>query len=114
MKHFVFRKTIAIAVATVTLLVGAPCHAVDYLDKQVRALQASGDAEDCFYFMLVGVNQPGPNHGPWFAMSRTQYGAKEAYAMLLAAKLSGERVSVASTTIGCGGYAMANAVWIGQ
>lgn len=97
-----------------SLLPTYPANATDFERKLVTGIQASGDAADCFYFMLEGVNQPGPAaNGPWFAMSRSQYGAKDAYALLLAAKLSGTPVSVRSTTTSavCGGYATANAVW---
>jgi hypothetical protein len=97
----------------VLTLCGAPAAGADFERKAVRAIQASGDGGDCFFVWLEGVNQPGsPSFGPWFAMSRTQYGAKDAYAMLLAAKFTGELVSVRSTTTGCGGYAMLNAVWM--
>jgi hypothetical protein len=48
----------------------------------------------------------------WFAVSRTQYGAKDAYAMLLAAKLSGQAVNISTNgTLSCT-YPTASSVWI--
>jgi hypothetical protein len=64
---------------------------------------------DCFYFTLNGITVAEPtlgNNSPWFAIPRDQIGAKDAYAMLLAAKLSGIPVNVITTgSTVCGGYA---------
>jgi len=71
---------------------------------------SSYDSADCFYFTLQGVSEADPAKpgDPMFAIPRTQYGAKDAYAMLLAAKISGEPVVVKTRgTLACGYAAVA-------
>ena len=74
--------------------------------KRVGYLQPAEITTDCFYFTLEGVTQadPAKPNDPWFAVLRTQSGAKEMYATLLAAKLSGSTLTQvnASGTIVCG------------
>lgn len=81
----------------------------------IQSLQ-SLSTSDCFYFTLNGVTVAEPtlgNNSPWFAIPRDQIGAKDAYAMLLAAKLSGTPVNVITTgnTV-CGGYAQVSQVYM--
>jgi hypothetical protein len=60
---------------------------------------------DCFWFQLSGVAQADPvvPNSPWFAIPRTQTGYNELIATLLAAKLSGSTVEVATTGAVAGG-----------
>lgn len=62
-----------------------------YADKKVTTLYGFYDAADCVYFRLEGVSQADPvkPNESLFAIARSQPGAKEAFATLLAAKLSG-------------------------
>ena len=99
------RRWLGGALAALLFLSPLMAAATDFEQKFVIGIQPSGDVADCFYFRLEGVTQPGPAaNGPWFAMARTQYGAKDAYALLLAAKLTGTPVSVrsTSTSVACG------------
>jgi hypothetical protein len=65
---------------------------------------------NCYFFTLIGHSPADPAVGAsaWFAISRDQPGAKDAYAMLLAAKLAEKHVRVITigTTV-CGGYPQA-------
>ena len=69
---------------------------------------------DCYYFTLAGValaDSMVSGGGAWFSIVRSQFGAKDAYAILLIAKATGASVRV--TTSGgaiCGGYAQVNQV----
>ena len=88
--------------------------AVNWYNKSMGQLQSMYDGADCIYFTLGGVSEADPVKpgDPWFAIPRSQYGAKDAYAMLLSAKLSGQVVNVATRgTLSCG-YATAGSVWI--
>jgi hypothetical protein len=79
--------------------------AVNWTDRTVGQLQSTYDGADCIYFTLEGVAQADPvDPGvPWFAFPRTQHGAKDAYAMLLAAKLTSKTVFVSTHgTLSCG------------
>ena len=60
-------------------------------DKKIATLQAFYDGADCVFFKLEGVTQADPvkPNDPMFAIAATQPGAKNAYAALLGAKLSG-------------------------
>src|SRR5690348_14808879 len=67
---------------------------------QMGQLQSSNLGLDCFYFTLSGVPVADPalgNNNSWFAIPRTQYGAKDAYAMLMTAKVTGTAVRVTTT-----------------
>lgn len=96
-------------------LIGAPSmvfSAVTWTGKTVGQLISSHDGADCIYFTLEGVAEADPVAPgfAWFALPRAQYGAKDAYAMLLSAKLSGQTVSVVTrNTLSCG-YATAGQV----
>jgi hypothetical protein len=76
-------------------------------------LQAAELTSDCFYFTLEGVTEadPAKPNNAWFAVLRTQNGAKEMYATFLAAKLSGSTLSQVngSGTLVCG-YSQATVV----
>lgn len=86
-----------------------PAYAVDvdHVNKRVLLLQSTSSAADCFFFALEGVDQANPvkTNDPWFAFPRSQYGAKDAYAMLLSAKLTGATVTVHTTGQTACGYA---------
>jgi hypothetical protein len=87
---------------------------VEYHNKMLLDLQASWDAGDCFFFRFAGVSEADPvkTGDQWFAMSRSQFGAKDAYAMLLSAKLAGRPVSViTSGNLSCG-YAQVLAIYM--
>jgi hypothetical protein len=97
-----------VGMSIIALIAAVPGSAADWTAK-VGQLQSTNVGLDCFYFTLNGIAAADPalgNNSPWFAIPRAQYGAKDAYAMLLAAKLSDVSVRVSTTggTI-CGGYA---------
>jgi hypothetical protein len=88
--------------------------ATTHSNKAVGQIQVTHAAEDCFWFSLEGVTEADPvtAGNPWFAIPRTQYGARDAYAALLAAKLSGQTVTVTTNgSVSCG-YATAYVVTI--
>jgi len=98
------RWTLGVALAA---LAAAPTLglAVNWLNRSVGQLQSTYDGADCIYFTLEGVAEADPVKpgDAWFAIPRTQYGAKDAYAMLLAAKLTGKTVFVSTRgTLSCG------------
>lgn len=73
----------------------ATANAAEYVST-VAELQPNHSTLDCVFFRLDGVAQsdpPSPNGG-WFAISRSSLGAKDAYALLLAARLTGMPVHV--------------------
>ena len=80
-------------------------HASGDSTAQVDKLQSMYSQSDCIYFTLVGVSIADPSYpasGEWFAMSRgptaeSQDRLKRAYAMLLAARLSGTTLRVRTT-----------------
>ena len=79
--------------------------AVSWFGKNVGQLQSTFIGSDCFYFTLAGVTEADPVKpgSPWFAIQRSQFGSKDAYAMLLAAKLSGQTVYVSTNgSLTCG------------
>jgi hypothetical protein len=98
------------------LLVGAPVpgHCAAWVNKNVSQIQSTYTGSDCFYFTLEGVTEADPvvPGAIWFAIPRTQNGSKDAYAMLLAAKLSGAPLRVHTNgTVSCG-YATASEVFM--
>ncbi len=104
-------KVISIAALLLMPSIGL---AVNWYNKKVALLQPSYDGADCFYFTLEGVAEADPTKpgDPLFAIPRTQYGAKEAYATLLSAKLTGQTVYVITRgTLSCG-YASVSQVWV--
>jgi hypothetical protein len=80
-------------------------HASGDATAQVDKLQSMYTQSDCIYFTLLGVSVADPSYptsGEWYAMSRgstaeSQDRLKRAYAMLLAARLSGTTVRVRTT-----------------
>jgi hypothetical protein len=101
MKNFRTATVLGIAAA----VPGAAFAMLDWPNKSVGMLSSTYDGADCFYFTLQGVPEADPIKPgePTFAIPRTQYGAKEGYAMLLSAKLSGRTVRVLTRgTISCG------------
>lgn len=104
-----------IRVIAAAVLTAAPALslAVHWPNRSVGQLQSSYDGADCIYFTLDGVAEADPVKpgDPWFAIPRTQYGAKDAYAMLLAAKLTGKTVLVSTRgTLSCGYAAVGQVV----
>jgi hypothetical protein len=87
-------------------LIAAPCSAIGDWTAPVEVLQSTYIGSDCIYFTLHGVSVADPalpSTGAWFAMPRTQNGSRDAYAMLLTAKVSGLPVRVSTTgAIACG------------
>ncbi len=74
-------------------------------DKAISIVQSPTPTNDCLYFTLVGVAQADPisANNPWFAVPRSHSGFKESLAILLAAKLSQQRVTVETTGTVAGG-----------
>jgi hypothetical protein len=74
--------------------------AVVHTSKLVGQIQSTSKSQDCYWFTLQGVSVADPSvvtdNIAWFAIPRTQYGAKDTLALLLAAKASGTSVSVAT------------------
>ena len=97
-KYIVTGGSIRAIAAAMLAVVPALAPAVNWADRTVGQLQSTYDGADCIYFTLEGVTEADPvkpgDH--WFAIPRTQYGAKDAYAMLLAAKLTGKTVFVST------------------
>ena len=108
-KHFV-----AMLVATLLLAAPIPGETAMWINKTVSQIQSTYVGSDCFYFTLDGVTEADPvlPGAMWFAIPRTQNGSKDAYAMLLAAKLSGQPLRVHTNgTLSCG-YATASEVFM--
>lgn len=106
------KHTLVVAVFALTGI--AESNAAEWT-AQVGSLQSTNAGADCFYFALANVSVADPALGtnnPWFAISRTQYGAKDAYAMLLAAKASDLAVHVGTSGLVCGGFAQATQVYM--
>ena len=98
MKSGFLNMVMPLAMGIVTIAGLNVAQAAQYYGKTVGKLQGFYDDADCFYFQLNGVSEADPVKpgDAWFAVSRTQYGAKDAYAMLLAAKISGKTVNVST------------------
>ena len=102
------KPKLRIVITLLSFASALPSVAADWT-AQVAQVQSTNLGLDCFYFTLNGITVADPalgNNSPWFAVPRTQYGAKDAYAMLLTAKATAAQVRVTTTgsTI-CGGYA---------
>lgn len=94
-----------ISVIATCLCFSAPSFAITHSNKSVSQLQSTWASADCIFFTLDGVSEADPVKpgNTWFAIDRTQFGAKDAYAMLLSAKISGTSVTVrTSGTLACG------------
>jgi hypothetical protein len=78
----------------------------------VSDIQPNHSTANCFFFRLEGVTITPASPGNWFAVSYTSNGAKETFASVLAAKLSGVPVKVTtlSTTPTVCNYAEATYV----
>jgi len=107
-------KLLRIAVAIVGIGVPLVCDAtIDWPGKSVAMLSSTYDGADCVYFTLVGVAEADPIKpgDPTFAIPRSQYGANDAYAMLLSSKLTGQPVRVITRgTLACGYASVAQIV----
>lgn len=105
---------VRIGMAVLVIVVGASPSAASsgqIFTAVIGQVEAPSYNEDCLWFTLVGVAQADPinPNNPYFALTRTQIGYNETYALLLSAKLSGSTVIVVTTGAvaggGCGGYA---------
>lgn len=106
-------RTILMAVILAASLSPEATFAVNWAGKRVGQLQSTYDGADCIYFTLEGVTEADPIKpgDPFFAIPRSQYGAKDAYAMLLAAKISGQTVLVSTRgTLACGYAAVSQVI----
>src|SRR5262245_12585444 len=58
-----------------------------------------GDTRGCVFFRLVGLGEadPGVPGSAWFALPKTHPLFRESYALLLSAKLTGQRINVSTT-----------------
>lgn len=85
---------------------GPGLAAVTHGAKEVGSMQTY-DSAACFYFRLKGVSEADPVKpgDSWFALERTQPGAKEALATLLLAKATDKTVTVVSQGAMKCGYA---------
>lgn len=103
-----FVKTSLVALALVPFLALAGY----WENKNVAKLQSTYAGGNCFYFTLEGVTQADPvvPSNPWFTIPRTQYGAGDAYSMLLAARIAGVPVTVHTNGTTACGYAVATEV----
>jgi hypothetical protein len=97
-KENYMKVTIVFKVITIAAVAASSSVAfsASWVNKNVANLQSMFSGADCFYFTLEGVSEADPvvPGSPWFAVPRTQFGAKDGYAMLLSAKLSGQSVVV--------------------
>ena len=108
-KHFV-----AMLASTLLLCAPVPGESAAWVNKTVVQIQSTYAGSDCFYFTLDGVTEADPvvPGAIWFAIPRSQPGSKDAYAMLLAAKLSGQLLRIHTNgTVSCG-YATASEVFM--
>lgn len=95
----------ALTIFAIAISVCAPSFGMVWSNKNVGRLSSTYDSADCIYFTLEGVTEADPIKpgDPMFAIPRTQYGAKDGYAMLLSAKLTGQPVFVVTRgTLACG------------
>jgi hypothetical protein len=102
-----FRMLTMVAMVSIPLI----CNAMlDWNGKQVAMISSTYDGADCIYFTLEGVAEADPVKpgDPTFAIPRSQFGSKDAYAMLLSAKLTGQSVRVLTRgTLACSYAAVA-------
>ena len=101
-------KIVVVAVACLPFV----ATAVSWTNKTVGRIQATYNLANCIYFTLDGVTEADPVMPgvPWFAIPRTQYGAQDGYAALLAAKMAGTEVQVNTNGTTACGYALATEV----
>ena len=96
-------KTLRNITACVVLAAGGSmAHAGEHTAK-VDKLSSTWASNDCVAFTLEGVPEADPSkpNNPWFALSRSTYGARDGYAMLLTAKLTGKAVYVSTSGLVC-------------
>lgn len=108
-------RTMFLSLVVFGVLASGQADAVVWSAKPVGQLSSTYQNSDCILFTLEGVSEadPGVPGNPWFAIPRSQYGSKDAYAMLLSAKLSGQTISIATngSSAACG-YAGVYQVWM--
>jgi hypothetical protein len=95
-------------VTTVALLASSQLHAnTDHFNAEVDKLESTLASTNCFYFTLHGVAVADPvvAGSPWFAMERAGDAGRDAYATLLAAKLSGAKLRITTSGSVVCGYA---------
>jgi hypothetical protein len=91
-------------VLTVLLSVGPQAFAATYpnaIVTQVLTITGQSGAGLCYYFTLSGVAQADPSvpNNPWFAIStNSNVSAKEEFALILTARVTGTPVSAVVTT----------------
>jgi hypothetical protein len=78
-----------------------------YVGATITVIQTPTPTANCFYFMLAGVGEADPvaPGNAWFAVPSTQIGFAQLYAIVIAAKLAGNPVSVATAGGTCGTFA---------
>ena len=99
------KKPVLAAMALMS--VASVCPALTHPGATVGSIQSFYNGADCFYFTLVGVSPAdgAVSGSDWFAVSRSQYGAKDAMATLIAAKAASLAVKVSTTGTAVCGYA---------
>jgi hypothetical protein len=105
-------KKLALLACVVIACAASRVNAVEDWTAEVAYVQASSISQDCIYFTLAGIEHADPAApSQWFAIPRSQYGSRDAYAMRLMARATAGRVRVTTTgsTI-CGGYAQVSQV----
>jgi hypothetical protein len=100
------RLFIAVVFAS-AILIANPLHAAIWTGE-VQGL-VPPDTRPCVFFSIAGVSQADPvmPGWPWIALRKSHASFKEIYAFLLAAKHSGEPVTVSTTGTAvseCDGY----------
>ena len=95
----------SVCVAVASLLCEGIAHSEQVYLSTVTQIQPPNSSVDCLWFQLNGVAQADPinPNSPWFAIPRTQNGYNELYALLLAAKLGGLTLQLATTGAAAGG-----------
>jgi hypothetical protein len=105
----------AISVTFVTASVAAT-----HSGKQIQAIFPGDKTHDCVFVALQGVSQADPavSQTPWLVLVPTHPRFKETYALLMAARFSGETVDIGTTgstaSGSCSDYPEINYVVIGQ
>ena len=88
--------------------VSVPAQSALWSSKTIAKLQPDHLTDQCYFFSLDGVAEADPvrSGSPWFAVDRNNHpGAKELYATLLTARLTGTPVTVLTTGSMVCGYA---------
>ena len=94
----------AFALVLIGMVPNANAASVEHYYKTVSLLEVADTT--CIFFQLTGVTQANPvvPNVSWFAIEKTQGNAKEMYALLLSARLSGTTLTRVQTSgdIVCG------------